>query len=293
MSKAAHEVTTEVVREDGWRLVRDAPQPPQRRRRTSTSVWNATHGGMAFVIEDGVPAETVLPNTATTQCLWDSGRWMHDVSPIGVGHQNLHLMNIYGYSGAIAHPDRTAQNEQLLKDVLNAAASLGNVPILICGDFNVEPERSPVLRAALGTGRWLDAAASIAANHGGAPAATCFKNAASPGTRIDVALCNAVAGQALQEFEVLHGVDVKTHRPIIVKFNLDAYRQKAYRLTRPKAFAVDEFEEWPEEEEFRLAAKVCNNHADKFRTAMTDANVEAAWAAWCGMAEGFLWGWSC
>eukprot|EP00973_Karenia_brevis_P019982 2742732-Karenia_brevis.AAC.1 len=55
------------------------------------------------------------------------------------------------------------QNEAFLGQVFEAAAELGNVPMLVMGDFNVDPCRSPLLRAAMETGRWVDSALVSAA----------------------------------------------------------------------------------------------------------------------------------
>ena len=63
-----------------------------------------------------------------------------------------------------------ARNEAFLRDVMEAAAELGNVPILIFGDFNVPPSISCVLQSAINSGRWSDAALSFACANGKSPA---------------------------------------------------------------------------------------------------------------------------
>ena len=55
-----------------------------------------------------------------------------------------------------------ARNEGCLCYVFAAAAALGNVPIMIMGDFNVPAHMSGVIASALLTGRWIDVAASMA-----------------------------------------------------------------------------------------------------------------------------------
>eukprot|EP00973_Karenia_brevis_P030467 4200221-Karenia_brevis.AAC.1 len=70
----------------------------------------------------------------------------------GDGRQVVHIMSIYGYTGSEQNADRMRKNEALLADAFTAAAELGNVPIMILGDFNVIPERSAVIRTACATG---------------------------------------------------------------------------------------------------------------------------------------------
>ena len=70
----------------------------------------------------------------------------------------MHVLSVYGYSNAEQDPAIMSKNEALMAEVFDAAAELGNVPVFICGDFNVLPERSPTIQAALLTGVWRDVA---------------------------------------------------------------------------------------------------------------------------------------
>ena len=59
-----------------------------------------------------------------------------------------------------------ARNEAFLKEVMEALAELGDVPILILGGFNVPPGISCVLQSAINSGLWLDAALLFAKANG-------------------------------------------------------------------------------------------------------------------------------
>eukprot|EP00973_Karenia_brevis_P036254 5000120-Karenia_brevis.AAC.1 len=55
-----------------------------------------------------------------------------------------------------------AKNEELLADVFNSCAELGNVPVVITGDFNIIPDKSPTVLCATTTGVWVDVQAEVA-----------------------------------------------------------------------------------------------------------------------------------
>eukprot|EP00971_Amphidinium_carterae_P163630 3244444-Amphidinium_carterae.1 len=69
---------------------------------------------------------------------WSAGRWAHYVFLYEGG---LHVYNVYGYSS----DDSLApeKNRELLVEILGSAASLGNRPILLGGDWNTDPMELP------------------------------------------------------------------------------------------------------------------------------------------------------
>eukprot|EP00973_Karenia_brevis_P066511 9246502-Karenia_brevis.AAC.1 len=91
--------------------------------------------------------------------LWESGRWVHVMVAVGSGRNIVHIMSVYGHSGASVDNLAMQNNEHLLRAVFNVAAELGNVPVIIVGDLNIDPEKSAMVQAALTTGRWVDAEA--------------------------------------------------------------------------------------------------------------------------------------
>ena len=45
-------------------------------------------------------------------------------------------------------------NEEFLSDIFAEAGSLGNVPVLVIGDFNIKVEKSPLLASLVTSGLW-------------------------------------------------------------------------------------------------------------------------------------------
>ena len=55
------------------------------------------------------------------------------------------MVSVYGYPRANDGGEEMIANETLLEKVFTEAASLGDVPVFICGDFNVQVVNSPIL----------------------------------------------------------------------------------------------------------------------------------------------------
>eukprot|EP00973_Karenia_brevis_P031519 4347947-Karenia_brevis.AAC.1 len=70
---------------------------------------------------------------------------------MGDGRDVLHAF-FYGYPNAASNPDAMQKNEELLQAMFEVGAELGNVPLLVLGDFDIGPQKSAMLQAALATG---------------------------------------------------------------------------------------------------------------------------------------------
>eukprot|EP00973_Karenia_brevis_P059002 8215316-Karenia_brevis.AAC.1 len=55
-------------------------------------------------------------------------------------------MSVYGYPNADRDQDAKQMNEQLLAQLFEVAAEMGNVPVVVAGDINVQPHFSASLR---------------------------------------------------------------------------------------------------------------------------------------------------
>eukprot|EP00973_Karenia_brevis_P064600 8975664-Karenia_brevis.AAC.1 len=118
------------------------------------------------------------------------------------------------------------KNEKLWTDVLEASAELGNVPVFVLGDLNVCPPSSPTWRAAMATGRWMDAAVEYASASSGIVRPTCYANSGSPGSRVDAILLNNVAFALMTKFQTIYTSGLPTHLPIAVELDVQAYGQQ-------------------------------------------------------------------
>ena len=91
-----------------------------------------THpGGCAILVRSGTHIRTVLPTTDAVQQLWEAGRWCHATILLGSGRSFLHVASIY------ATVDNPKAADAALFAVLEELAPLGEVPIILTGDFNI------------------------------------------------------------------------------------------------------------------------------------------------------------
>eukprot|EP00973_Karenia_brevis_P090336 12402088-Karenia_brevis.AAC.1 len=148
----------ETLHEKGWRCLWGRPQDCQNRvdPAFTPSIWNAAHGGVGILVKKGLLARHVPTDTALRQWLWETGRWVHIVVALGQGKDMLHIIAIYGYTRAQSCPQAKKSNEEFLKRAFEATAELGNVPVVILGDFNTELDNSEVLQTAVSTGVWVE-----------------------------------------------------------------------------------------------------------------------------------------
>ena len=198
---------------------------------------------------------------------------------------------VYGYSGAANKYERMRLNENLLSKTLAAAAEYGNVPVVLIGDVNVPPETSLAVSSAIMTGRWVDAACSIAAARGEAPDPTCFVHDVSAGSRIDVILCNSTASGMLMDFGLVGDSGLPVHLPVACKLRLQAASQIVKRSLKPLRIPLD-WEDSVEEAE-RLHSDrewddVWQVAADAWTGAMRAQDIETMWKLWTETAESYL-----
>ena len=121
--------------------------------------------------------------------------------------------------------------------MLVEAAALGDVPVLIAGDFNVETTESPALLSAFAHGLWIDAAVSMGNM-------TPTSEAGKGLRRIDAILMNRGAATAISNDTTIHvhkSELIPTHKPVIIrKLNISRYNEKAPRLIVPKQLDTSE-----------------------------------------------------
>ena len=77
----------------------------------------------------------------------------------GDGLEALRLVQIYGYARARDDPERVDLNEKLLSKVFREAGGCESLPVIMMGDFNIDPACSKVVTDEVLSGTWEDAAA--------------------------------------------------------------------------------------------------------------------------------------
>jgi endonuclease/exonuclease/phosphatase family metal-dependent hydrolase len=283
LSEPGQRLLRDSLWESGWQASWGKPQPPTRNKDAAlASPWDARHGGTGILARRGFLMRASPRTTAEEKELWETGRHHGAAIALGSGRGVLHVRSLYGHTGAAQNAEAMRLNEQLLAQALAAAASLGDAPVLLMGDFNIDPSSSPVLRAALATGRWFDAAAVHAASMGKSPDLTCF---ASPdGTRIDIVLCNRASAAALRHVEVLADTGIPTHRPVVVHLELESFADAVWKHPQPRMF--------PAASSSRRAVDLGNvgsvlggDAGQQWRVALHAWDVESLWGLWCRAAE--------
>ena len=176
--------------------------------------WHCKQGGVAIVARNGMVLQRTQPTSDIELELSATRRFAHAAVSIGTGKEVLHVMCFYGISGASSCSQKMAHNEALLSQVFAVCAVLGNVPVLLLGDFNVNPEKSSALQRAIDGARWSDACHLCATAQGGSPDPTCFVRATSAGTRIDAIYANSIARSLLGEAGMILDSALQTHCPV-------------------------------------------------------------------------------
>eukprot|EP01064_Diplonema_japonicum_P010315 TRINITY_DN175_c0_g1_i13.p1 TRINITY_DN175_c0_g1~~TRINITY_DN175_c0_g1_i13.p1 ORF type:complete len:1930 (+),score=452.56 TRINITY_DN175_c0_g1_i13:183-5972(+) len=182
-----------------WKPMWGPPQPG-RKVEGIASNWVAQRGGLATLIRE---PRTALPGSLDTndQSEEQRRRWLHTQVAIDGKRRWLHIISIYCPAGT--GREETAKRETLLHYILRKKAKeLGNVPILVVGDFNTDEARSPELRKALQAG-WADTADLCAKWRGKQPDPTFVRENCA--TRIDRILASPEAVPAItgKAFETL------------------------------------------------------------------------------------------
>ena len=123
------------LKECGWVPLWGKPQPV--RPGTRLSVLDAKQGGVGVCVRDR-HLVCPTPRTALGEELYQTGRWQSAAVRVSASSTLLHVVTIYGFPRANEGGDAMENNEAFLSKVFLEARSLGDVPVLICGDFNVK-----------------------------------------------------------------------------------------------------------------------------------------------------------
>ena len=173
-----------------------------------------------------------LPGMRTT--LWEEGRYQHSAFSLGTGVQTGHLLLFYGWAGARqgAQPAKE-RNEAGIRQIFARAAALGDLPVIVAGDFNDDAATSQALADALQSGDFHDAAQVVAAREGKEPEATHVRVGQQP-SRIDQVYVTSTALAALRDVKVLQEEDFPDHRPVQVDFDWARVNQTYRVVKQPK-----------------------------------------------------------
>ena len=276
-------VNEELVKR-GWTPVWGKPQPI--RKGTYKSLTDAKQGGVGILIRkghDGGPS----PRTDIGEELKETGRWMSSVVKAHKSGTLLHVISLYGFPGATEGGEAAFQNEEFLRKVFDEASTLGDVPVLVCGDFNCTLESSTVLSEMTVSGKWCDAAQLYGMMNDSSIDATYFAFGGS--SRIDMIFLNSAACRVFSECRVVPIPEegIKRHKPVEAKLGLNPRREFADIIPSIRALpkGVRCMDSGTSDE---LQKAVLDQHLDDFNEAATRGDTEAMWDLWCRIAERFL-----
>ena len=282
--------------EDSMKIASDAVKPynvrsfwgkPQPiRRGTIHSTLDAKQGGVGFLYAQR-HAVTHSPRTQVGDRLWQTGRWHSIAVKVAASGLIIHVVSIYGHPGANEGGEVMDANENFLSDVFNEAGSLGDVPIVIIGDYNIRTEKSPLLANLITSGQWVDIGQSVATVEGKQPEATYESRGVS--SRIDMAFGNSELMRILKGYEVLtvpHD-GIKSHRPIKIILDVQCPRSLAWQARKVRKLPRAETTLDPQDLS-QLEWNIMERYIEAFEAAVSFQDVDLIWDVWCALAEAFL-----
>ena len=140
-------------------------------------------GGVFAQVKKPFNLYCVKPNTKAAQRLLASGRFGMYGGELGT---NAHVLcfNLYGWTNGRGNQHARERTNDMIKIVMEEAATHPNMPMIICGDLNCSREELPHAEKLVDS-HWTDLGAS-ADMWGGTPyEKTCFVTETSVGTRND------------------------------------------------------------------------------------------------------------
>ncbi len=291
---------TTIMKNHGWTFLHGRPcRPPKVRKdagRTAAPT-EATSGGVAAMVKR--PSRPIDPQKCDTdRILYDSGRWMEIRTPIRGGSCCLVTACFYGIAGASSYPAKHRQNEQLLARAVKRAIDSKDEPYLLVGDFNVEPESSPSVAAAIEAGLLVDVGhtwAEEVMDKDGQPLKiphpTYRNGVPEPGmggpntSRIDAVLANPAAAAAVKAFDLRWDLTQEKHVPLQVTLDVgELGALEVVQDTKPVA-PIDKLPHKDDEKWDAAYKEVKLKYASKYRSAIDKGDVDLAHEIWCYMAE--------
>ncbi len=238
---AAHSIkdAAEVAKEAGWTLLHGRPcRVPTRKNKQCRSTENgaateANSGGVAAMVKK--PRRDLGHKlTDEESALHDTGRWTKATTAVNKGNGVLTTACVYGVSGANSCKRAHKHNEIRLAQAIKLLIEAGDQPYILMGDFNVTPNSSPAVVAAVNAGLAIDIGHLFSERvdvdeHGDAvktPEPTFDKKGPLPGmsgpgvSRIDIALANPAAISAVRAFYLRWDLVQVDHVPIQVLLDL-------------------------------------------------------------------------
>lgn len=256
------------------------------RQGTKKSVLDARQGGVGFLLAACHKGASTA-RTALGDELHDTGRWHSLTVRVRNSNTLLHVVSLYGFAGANDGGEQAECNEKLILNAIAEAESIGEIPVVIAGDFNVALENSAALTNATMTGKWTDAATAQAWQDGVEPQATYDSGGRT--SRIDMLLLNNEAMQAFRAFKVIDppGHGIKSHKLLEARFDFNVLDYKMEALPKLHRLPVGATALSAEDKE-QVIAEVFAQYVEDFYTAWEYDAIDSVWTLWSKIAEDYL-----
>ena len=179
-----------------------------RTRKDSHEVlWGAPVGdrrwsGMAFVYRKSSAWAVRKVDFRSPLChrFWEDGRLLAVQLYRSDERRSIVIYVLYGWSGARWEMAKKAYDQQLIQAVQDDATRRGDLPMVICGDFNLEITDAPEEFETLKHARWVDCASWGIGGFDSRP--TSLKGR---GSRIDLGFVNQTAASLMRSYDLLPG----------------------------------------------------------------------------------------
>ena len=173
------------LREAGLDFYTGLAQPLSRPSRPS--LRDAMPGGVAAWTKSGAQVGYV-PRVTNEWTDEEMRRSLFLVITPGARKEPIPVAVVHGFAGAMNDGEKLMTNESLLRKVFDEMSSIGDVPGVLLGDFNIETQFSTVLTGNVNNGNWTDIASAIARIKNQVPKVTLCSHRGS--SRIDMAFGN-------------------------------------------------------------------------------------------------------
>ena len=208
-------------------------------KQQKNSVYRIPHGGTGII----APQALLQPFCASDDITgkWEeiacttrvTGAWMQVQSKLKI--------LVFSFYGHTCHTDKEEEihelNNRILSVLFEISTQFGDVPIIIGGDFQKEPETFDAFQQAKMHKGWVDPISRVD-EHGNITRPITFSrsgnfiNPADSTSSLDALLLNESAAAALESIEVIVG-DARQHAPIRATFCWPKIYQTGYILVRP------------------------------------------------------------
>ena len=145
---------------------------------------------------------------------------------VSVGCFGFYVFNVYLPTGKGASADRN----DLMDHIFSFAASLGNHPIVCCGDFQSPPESNASIVTSFIADEWFDVyaeqqqAQGLQIEHTFQKSNSVQSNQEFGKTRIDYFLLNRLALPLFQSASVVRGAGFPNHSPCTLTLNIEPFQ---------------------------------------------------------------------